>query len=488
MKSEYLLLLNIILPLIASAASFIKHKYMMRASIVSASLLLCINNILMLFYMDNGNVILTNFLDDYQLSLSVNAYSVIFSLMVTSLYFMTNLYSFVYLDAQESFSLEKDLNPRIHLFFTPIAIMATLNIGYSSNLITLFVFYELLTLSTYPLVIQSFSDNARKAGRYYLGILFTSSTFFLTMALIFIDNKYGATFFKEGGIFLGNTDIKEVILLLICFVFGFSKTAIFPLHRWLPKAMVAPIPVSALLHAVAVVKSGVFALIKVFIYLFGIDFLSKIKQSSMALDWIILLACFTIIFSGIKACRQTKLKKILAYSTISQLSYMILSLSFVTSDSVVASFLHLLSHSIAKITLFFTAGIIYVTLHKVDINNMRGIVRILPIPVILFILAALSIIGLPFTLGGLTGSKIYESISCDNLIVSIAVSCLLISKVLACYYFAKVIFQMISPASEVHIVHYKPTYLIWITFITFSLSILVIFYFEEINLALHKIN
>ena len=119
---------------------------------------------------------------------------------------------------------------------------------------------------------------------------------------------------------------------------------------------------------------------------------------------------------------------------------------------------------------------------------MRGIVRILPIPVILFILAALSIIGLPFTLGGLTGSKIYESISCDNLIGSIAVSCLLISKVLACYYFAKVIFQMISPASEVHIVHYKPTYLIWITFITFSLSILVIFYFEEINLALHKIN
>lgn len=488
MKSEYFLLLNIILPLIASGSAFIKHKYVMRSSIIVASALLCLNNIWMLFCMDNQDVILTHFLDDYQLSINANLYSVLFSLMVTSLYFMTNLYSFVYLDAQENFTLEKDLNPKIHLFFTPIAIMATLNIGYSSNLITLFVFYEVLTLSTYPLVIQSFSENARRAGRYYLGILFTSSAFFLTIALIFIDNKYGSTSFKEGGIFPENTDIKEVILLLICFVFGFSKTAIFPLHRWLPKAMVAPIPVSALLHAVAVVKSGVFALIKVFIYLFGIDFLSKIKQSSIALDWIILLACFTIIFSGIKACRQTKLKKILAYSTISQLSYMILSLSFVTPDLVVASFLYLLSHSIAKITLFFSAGIIYIALHKVDINNMKGIVRVLPVPVILFILAAFSIIGLPFTLGGLTGSKIYEAISCDNFIGSVAVSCLLISKVLACYYFAKVIFQMISPASEVHIVHYKPTYLTWITFITFSLSILVIFYFEEINLALHKIN
>lgn len=488
MKSEYLLLLNIILPLIASAASFIKCKHMMRCSVIIMSALLCLNNILMLFHIDNGHLILTHFLDGYQLLLSINTYSVIFSLMVTSLYFMTNLYSFVYLDAQENFSLEKDLNPQIHSFFTPIAIMATLNIGYSSNLITLFVFYELLTLSTYPLVIQSFSENSRRAGRYYLGILFTSSTFFLTMALVFMDNKYGATVFKEGGWFSENTDIKEVILLLICFVFGFSKTAIFPLHRWLPKAMVAPIPVSALLHAVAVVKSGVFALIKVFIYLLGIDFLSKIKQSSLALDWIILLACFTIIFSGIKACRQTKLKKILAYSTISQLSYMILSLSFVTLNSVAASFLYLLSHSIAKITLFFTAGIIYISLHKIDINNMRGIIKILPVPVILFILAAASIIGLPFTLGELTISKIYESISCDNHIGSIAISCLLVSKILTCYYFAKVIFKMISPADEVYVFYYKPFYLTWITLITFSLSMLVIFYFEEINLALHKVN
>lgn len=482
MKNELLLIFNIILPLIASLAAFISCKILSRGLIILVSILLVGNNLLILFSNQNTTLVLGNFLSDYQLSLTIEPLSIIFALMVSILYFVTNLYSFAYQDAQENCSLEKDLHSKINFFFTPIAIMASLNIGYSSNLITLFIFYELLTLSTYPLVIQSFSEHARKAGRYYLGILFTSSSFFLLIALIFIDSKYGATSFKLGGVFTEDTDIKDIIILMICFVFGFSKTAIFPLYKWLPKAMVAPIPVSALLHAVAVVKSGIFALIKVFVYFFGIRYLSVIKdQMPEILNSLSLLACFTIIYAGIKACMQTKLKKILAYSTVSQLSYMILALSFINKASVIASFTHMLSHSIAKITLFFSAGIIYISLHKVDINDMRGIVRILPVTVILFILAALSIIGLPVSFGYMTSSMIYNAISCQDLIGSIAISCLLLSKVLACYYFAKIIFIMLSPNAEVIMQYHSAKYLTLITAIALSLSVMLAFYLKAIE-------
>lgn len=387
MKSEFLLSLNLILPLIAALANFFRSKTIAESLITIISALLILNNILILFNNDNSTLILANFLGNYKLELSLEPFAIIFSLMVSTLYFMNNLYSFVYLDAQNSPEISKDLNPKLHFFFMPIAIMASLNIGYSSNLITLFVFYEILTLSTYPLVIQSFSEAAGKAGKFYLTTLFGSSSFFLLIALVFIDSRYGINSFKLGGALPKNIEHKDVLLLLICFVFGFSKTAIFPFYKWLPKAMVAPIPVSALLHAVAVVKSGVFALIKVVIYFFSIEALSDININfPNVINWLTWLSCFTILFAGISACMQSNLKKILAYSTISQLSYMILSLSLVNYPSVIAAFLHMLSHSIAKITLFFSAGIIYLALHKVDIKDMRGVAKDMPIVVILFIM------------------------------------------------------------------------------------------------------
>ncbi len=484
MTSELLLSFNIILPIIAALVGLSASRALSKVVIIIISVLLVINNSLILLNNDHNVLVLTSFLSDYQLALAVEPFAVIFALMVSILYCATNFYSFAYLEAQEKSNIGQDLHSKLHFFFTPLAIMAGLNIGYSANLITLFVFYELLTLATYPLVIQSFSEHARKAGRYYLGILFSSSSFFLMIALIFIDHNYGPTLFKQEGIFTKYIEVKEIVLLLICFVFGFSKTAIFPLHLWLPKAMVAPVPVSALLHAVIVVKSGIFALLKVFIYFFGIKNLSNIHQLiPWAIDWLTLLACFTIIYAGIMACRQNNLKKILAYSTISQLSYMILAFSFTNEISLTAGFLHMLAHSIAKISLFFVTGIIYICLHKVNISDMRGLVRIFPVPVLLFIIASLSIIGLPFSLGHLTTSKLYQSISCENLIGSIAMSTLLISKILACYYFAKIIFQMLSPApiEQIHVCYYKPSYLTWITGITLSLSAILACYLAEIE-------
>ena len=483
MNVEFLLSLNIILPILAAGAALIRSVRLSHIIITIVSIGLIINNGLILWGNDNSSLVITRFLSDYQLALTPEPFAIIFSLMVSILYCATNFYSFAYLSAQEHSNLGQDLHPKLHFFFTPLAIMASLNIGYSANLMTLFVFYELLTLSTYPLVIQSFSDHARKAGKFYLGMLFGSSSFFLIIALVYIDQHYGATSFKLGGIFKGNSDIKELLLLLICFIFGFSKTAIFPLHKWLPKAMVAPIPVSALLHAVAVVKSGIFVLIKLFVYFFGIEYLSNIRTiSPWTINWLTLLACLTIIYAGIKACRQDSLKKILAYSTIVQLGYMTLALSFPSYLTIIAAFLHMLAHSVAKITLFFSAGIIYVASHKIKISEMQGISRILPVPVILFIIAALSIIGLPFSVGYLTITRLYQAIPCGDLIGSIAISCLIISSLLSAYYWAKAIFQMLNPAEapELAICYYKPSNLTFITALTFALSAILAFYLSDI--------
>lgn len=480
MISEITLILNFILPLLAALSALSNSKTLNRNLSSIFSFLLVINNLIIFLNKSQTTLILAKILNGYVISVTTEPLANIFAIMVSILYFITNLYSFAYLKAQEASNLEKDLHRKINFFFTPIAIMACLNIAYSSNLITLFTFYEVLTLSTYPLVVQSFSEHAKKAGRYYLGILFTSSSFFLLLALVYIDNLYGPINFKLGGVFDNKIATQTIVILMICFIFGFSKTAIFPLHKWLPKAMVAPTPVSALLHAVAVVKSGIFALIKVFIYFFGINFLNSINlHISELLDFIRLLACFTIMFAGVKACFQTKLKNILAYSTIVQLSYMILSLSFITLDSTNAAFTHMLSHSIGKITLFFATGIIYVSICKTDINDMHGIIRIVPGAVILFILSALSIIGIPGSIGYLTLTSIYNAISCQDLIGSVAITCMLLSKIMASIYFGKAIFLMVKPATCKIELYYKANSLTIITIIAFSLSLLLFIYLNN---------
>ncbi|MCT4635364.1 MAG: proton-conducting transporter membrane subunit [Rickettsiales bacterium] len=479
-----LFLLNLILPIIAAAASFVKSAILERTIIVLSSIGLVINNILFFFVFEQQDTIFvfTEVLDGYEIAFKPESISIIFALMVSILYLMTNLYGFAFLKGQEHSSLGRDLNQRIHFFFTPIAIMATICIGYSANLLTLFVFYEVLTFSTYPLVIQSFSDHARRSGKFYLATLFGTSSFFIMFALIYLDKYYGSSDFNIGGIFDEQSSVKDALILLVCFVFGFSKTAIFPLYQWLPRAMVAPIPVSALLHAVAVVKSGIFALMKVFVYLFGMDYLSRLHEAiPWSIDWLTYLACFTMLYAGLIACLQNNLKKILAYSTISQLSYMILLLSFTSLSTFNVSFLQMLSHAVAKITLFFSVGVIYIITHKIHVDEIRGMVRTLPIPTILFILASFSIIGLPPSVGWVIKSLIFDSIVCDKFIGSFAKTCLLIGSFMSCYYLLRPAYQMLCPPeNKIHAFCYHGRALSVITAITFSLSVLLFFYLDDI--------
>ncbi|MCA9576078.1 MAG: proton-conducting transporter membrane subunit [Polyangiales bacterium] len=276
-----------------------------------------------------------------------------------------------------------------------LSIFAALGIAFAGNLGTLFVFYEVLTLATFPLVTHAQTPEAQRAGRIYLGILMGTSVCFLLLAITFTYYATGTLDFVPGGILRGRVATSSLPLLLALFVYGCGKAALMPLHRWLPNAMVAPTPVSALLHAVAVVKAGVFAILKIVVYVFGLDLL----RDTGASDWLMGMASITILLASLIAFTKDNLKARLAYSTISQLAYIVLGAAMVTPDAVVGGGLHIAAHAMGKITLFFCAGAIIVTAHKTEVSELDGLGRKMPITMAAFFVGALSIIGLPPTGG-----------------------------------------------------------------------------------------
>jgi multicomponent Na+:H+ antiporter subunit D len=228
-------------------------------------------------------------------------------------------------------------------------------VAFAANVFTLFVFYEAITLSTFPLVTHSGTEQAKRAGRVYLGILMGTSIAFLLLAMVWTWLAAGTTDFRPGGILAGRVEGPELAILLALYAFGTGKAALMPFHRWLPAAMVAPTPVSALLHAVAVVKAGVFTILKVVVYVFGIDLLAATDASR----WLTWVAAFTIIAASTVALTKDNLKARLAYSTVSQLSYIVLGAALATSAGVLGGGVHIVMHAFGKITLFFCAGAIW---------------------------------------------------------------------------------------------------------------------------------
>ena len=280
--------------------------------------------------------------------------------------------------------------------FFAVAIASTMGVAFAENLFTLFIFYELLTFSTYPLVTHTGTVEARQAGRKYLGILVGTSMAFLLVAVVWTWLLAGTVDFRVGGILAGTASPVVIGLLYALFVFGIGKAALMPFHRWLPAAMVAPTPVSALLHAVAVVKVGVFAILKVTIYVFGLD----LVRSSGASNWLLWIAGGTILIASLIALQQDNLKRRLAYSTISHLSYIVLGGLLANAAGIIGGAMHIATHAFGKITLFFCAGAILVTTHKTRISEMGGLGRTMPLTMGAFLLASLSIAGLP-PMGGL---------------------------------------------------------------------------------------
>lgn len=309
----------------------------------------------------------------------------LFALIASGLWIVTSLYSIGYMRGND----EHD-QTRFYVSFA-IAISSTIGIAFAGNMLTLFIFYEALTLSTIPLVTHQGTQEAMKGGRTYMGILLSTSIGFLLLAVIWTWQLTGTLDFKQGGILDGKVDGSMVGVLLFLYMYGTGKAALMPLHRWLPAAMVAPTPVSALLHAVAVVKAGVFTVLKVVVYIFGIDFLS----GSGANVWLMWVAAATLLLASFVALRKDNLKARLAYSTISQLSYIVLGAALATGASIVGGGLHIAMHAFGKITLFFCAGAIYTAAHKTLVSELNGIGRKMPFTMGAFVIGALSIIGLP---------------------------------------------------------------------------------------------
>ena len=323
------------------------------------------------------------------LAFNVEPLGLIFALLASGLWIVIAIYAAGYMrEAKEAHQT------RFALFFT-LAIASAIGIAFSANLFTLFIFYEALTLSTYPLVAHKGTDDARKGARTYIVILLSTSVAFLFPAIIWTWLAAGTLNFEAGGILSGHLDPALAPVLLALFAFGIGKAALMPFHRWLPAAMVAPAPVSALLHAVAVVKGGVFALLKVSVYIFGTGYLSSTGAST----WLLWLAAFSIIVPALIAITKDDIKARLAYSTISQLAYVTLGIALASQSGMIGSTLQIVMHAMAKITLFMCAGAIYVTAHKTKVSEMSGLGRAMPLTFAAFLIASFSIIGLP-PLGG----------------------------------------------------------------------------------------
>ncbi len=319
----------------------------------------------------------------------VDALGMLFALVASSLWIITSAYSIGYMRG-----LNEHSQTRSFCFFA-LALSATIGVALSANLLTLYLFYEMLSLATYPLVTHHQDREARASGRkYLLYILGTSIGLFLPAMLISY-NLAGTLEFSSQG-FLAGTGSKTLIgFLLFMFIFGFAKAAIMPLHSWLPAAMVAPTPVSALLHAVAVVKVGVFSIVRVLTGVFGIDLLSSLNFGPL----ICYVASFTIIVASLIALSQDNLKRLLAFSTIGQLSYIVLGIGLLSPKGMTGGMVHIAMHAFGKITLFFCAGAIFVATGKKNISEMVGIGKRMPVTMIAFFVGALSVIGLPPTGG-----------------------------------------------------------------------------------------
>jgi multicomponent Na+:H+ antiporter subunit D len=372
---------------------------------------------------------LATILPGLHITLKLEPLGMLFALIASGLWLVNSIYSIGYMRAN------KELHQtRFYVFFA-LAISATMGIALAGNFFTLFLFYELLTLLTYPLVTHHGTAQARSGGRIYLGLLMGTSILLLLPALIYIWHVTGTTDFTAGGILAGKVSPQVMMVLLALCMFGVGKAALMPFHRWLPAAMVAPTPVSALLHAVAVVKAGVFTVIKLLVYIFGLDTLGALGGAT----WLVVLAGFTIIAASIVALRANNLKRRLAYSTISQLSYIIMASALLTPLAVIGAVLHLAAHAVGKITLFFAAGAIYTAAHKTEVSELDGIGRRMPITMTAFAIAALSMIGLPPVAGFL--SKWYMLSGAMTVQHWFAVGVIAISTLLNAAYFLPIIYR-----------------------------------------------
>jgi len=377
---------------------------------------------------ERPTITLLEMLPGLGMTFTLEPLGMIFSLIASFLWIITSLYAIGYMRGHH-----EENQTRFYCFFA-IAISAALAVAFSGNVLTLFVSYEVLTVSTFPLVAHHGTEQSKKAGRVYLGILLSSSIAFLMLAMVITYVLTGTLDFTPGGVLVGIVEGPMVGILLALYCFGIGKAALMPMHRWLPAAMVAPTPVSALLHAVAVVKAGVFSVVKIIVYIMGYEF----TATQPFTDWLIWIAGISILTASVIAMRQDNLKRLLAYSTISQLSYVTIAAAILAPLSIVGAALHIAMHAFGKITLFFAAGSIMVASHKTEVSQLDGVGRRMPITMAAFTIGALSMIGLPPTAGFISKWYILQgALEADKMI---AVGVIVGSTLLNAAYFLPIVY------------------------------------------------
>lgn len=358
--------------------------------------------------------------------------AMLFAILSAVLWLVTTVYALGYLN--------QNADGRRFFSFFSLCVTASIGVSFSGNLITFLIFYELLTLSTYPLVVHKGTDHVIKSGSLYLFYTLTGGVV-LMIGTIFLASIAGDTTFS-GGVILGDIysyeNRSQLQLLFWLLIAGVGvKAALFPFHAWLPIAMVAPAPVSALLHAVAVVKAGAFGIVRIIYDIFGVELFSDILNLSLGL---VLLSSFTIIYGSLLALFQNDLKKRLAYSTVSQLSYIALGVAMAGPIASIGGLVHLVHQGLMKITLFFCAGNYAQVLNVKKINNMNGLGILMPLTSICFTVGALGMIGIPPIAGFV--SKWYLAIGAIDSGHIFVLGVLLMSSFLNACYFLPILYRI----------------------------------------------
>lgn len=434
---EVLCLTALFLPVLTGFITGCLKQDKLRNSVVLISLLMQVLVVLMLIMHPVSEFELLRFTDSIALVFGVDVISMIFLLLISVLWLMAAIYSFEYMK-------HEDHRPRYYLFYM-LTLAALMGLSMAKNLVTMYLCYEMMTLLSVPLVLHTQSKEAISAGLKYLGY----SVFGAGLGLlgIFFINHFAATLaFVPGGslipeLAVGNENLLYTVYLLMMIGFG-CKAGMFPLHAWLPAAHpIAPSPASALLSGV-ITKGGVLAIIRVTYFVFGASFL----QGSFAQTICLGLAIFTIFMGSMLAYKEKVLKKRLAYSTVSQVSYVLFALFLMTPLGLIGAILQIIYHALAKNMLFLSAGsIIYKTgLKRVD--EYKGLGKQMPFVMIIFTIASLSLIGIP-PLGGFVSKWYIAQGAFSNPLGLLGIGVLMISALLTAGYTLPIIIDAFFPGS-----------------------------------------
>lgn len=394
----------------------------------------------LLLHHTDSTFVLAHFTGDLSINFRVDGMSMVFAGLVSALWPFATLYAFEYMTKEE--------NEKIFFLFYTMTYGVTLGIAFAANLLTMYFFYELLTLVTVPLVMHTLTREAILASRKYLYYSLGGAAFaFLGLIMIIV---YGTTnnFILGGVLDPAKIGDKTNILLLIYVIafMGFGvKAAVCPFNSWLPQAGVAPTPVTALLHAVAVVKSGAFAIIRLTYYSFGTDFL----KGTWAQTTVMIIVMFTIVYGCSRAVKETHLKRRLAYSTISNLSYILFGVVIMTPLGLVGALSHLIIHAIMKISSFFCAGAIIHQTERNYVHELDGMGYKMPCIFGIFTVSAFALMGVPGLAGFISKWNLATAaVESGNVVAYFGIACLLISALLTAIYMLTIVVRAFFPGKD----------------------------------------